>query len=360
MKLRSLYLQSFRNHQKQTLSLSPQATIILGPNASGKTNLVEAIYLLSAGKSFRAETEQEMIAYGSEMSNAKIQMTNEKDEEIRLEIMLTVGEVQGRKAPYKKFLVNGVPKRMVDFVGNLKCVIFWPQDLELVTDSPAKRRRYLDGLLGQVDWEYRRSLSSYERGVRSRNRLLAQIREGEAGRSELLFWNQLLIKSGQYLGQKRAEFIAFFNEQGKRIDGGTVKMVYDQSLISEARFTQYQDAEVAAGVTLVGPHRDDFVVMVKGDKGNRGDEGRDLHSFGSRGEQRLAVLWLKLVELDFIEKKTDERPILLLDDIFSELDHEHRTLVMAEIPKQQTIITTTDEHFIEGEMKKAQVIRLER
>lgn len=361
MLLKKIHLRNFRSYHKRDFPFSPLLTVIIGPNAIGKTNLLESIYLLSTGKSFRAETEGEMIGYGSEMSNVKCQISNEKDEKTNLEVILTVGEVMGQGAPAKKFLVDGVSRRMVDFVGNLKAVIFWPQDLELITSSPSRRRKYLDSVLSQVDREYRRTLASYERGVRSRNKLLERIREGKARNNELFFWDQLLITHGGYLTKKREEFLNFVNDQKKEIDGAVMEVLYDHSYISQARLDQYAEAEIASATTLVGPHRDDFAITVGGDKGekrNRGEKGRNLHSFGSRGEQRLAVLWLKLSELEFIKTKTGERPILLLDDIFSELDHEHRNYVLETIPKQQTIITATDIHLIEGATEKAQIITL--
>ncbi len=360
MTLTKLSLLNFRNYKKNQFNFSPSLTLIIGPNASGKTNLLEAIYLLATGKSFRAEKDREMIHYGEEMARIKSKVEINVYEECELEIVVTTGEVQGRQAPLKKYLVNGVSKRSLDFAGNLRAVLFWPQDIELITGSPGKRRRYLDGVLLQIDREYHRSLGSYERGLRSRNRILERLQEREANRQELLFWDQLLIRNGTYITTKREEFIAFINQQKKDIDGQRLEIVYDHSIISQARLAQYEKEEIAAGATLVGPHRDDFVVTLKGDKRERrgsAENGRDLHVFGSRGEQRLAVLWLKMTELTFIEEKTGEKPILLLDDIFSELDPEHRKMVMDVVGKQQTIVTTTDKHFIENDTA-AKIIRL--
>ena len=303
------------------MEFSDGITVIVGPNASGKTNILESIFLLSTGKSFRASVEAEMIGYDADLAKVKGD---------GLEIMITRGD---NGWPRKKFLVNGVSKRLIDFAGNLKVVLFGPWDLDLVTESPSLRRKFLDTVLSQVDREYRRSVLSYEKGLRQRNRLLFRIREEGLSRSQLLFWNQLLIKNGNYLSEKRREFIDFVNE------GGKIRLDYDASAISEGRLEQYKEEEVAAATTLVGPHRDDFVFF---------DQDRDLSKYGSRGEQRMAVLWLKLAELSFIEEKSGERPTLLLDDIFSELDHEHRKVVMKLAEKQQTIITTADEHFIKG------------
>lgn len=287
------------------------------------------------------------------------------NDECELELMITHGEVSGRKTPAKKYLVNGVPRRQIDFVGNLRAVLFWPEHLELVTDSPSIRRRYLDSVLVQVDREYRRNLGSYERGLRQRNRVLDLISVGKAQRSQLLFWDQLLTKSGGYITEKRGEYIDYVNTQalsGKQESGKKQNftlyalpftLLYDKSVISESRLIQYKDEEVAAKATLVGPHRDDFIIekSVKREASSKKEIlvplRLPLSTYGSRGEQRLAVLWLKLGELAFIQEKTGDRPILLLDDIFSELDIEHRTLVLERIGKQQTILTSAETDVID-------------
>ena len=328
--VKSVKLSDFRNFKRKLLEFSEGITVIVGPNASGKTNVLESLFLLSTGKSFKAGIEAEMIRYGRDLAKAKGD---------GLEVMITRGE---NGWPRKKLLVNGIPKRLIDFGGNFKTVLFGPWDLDLVTESPSLRRKFLDTVLSQVDREYRRSVLSYEKGLRQRNRLLFRIREEGLSRGQLLFWNQLLIKNGNYISEKRREFIDFANE------GGKIRLDYDSSAVSEGRLEQYKDEEIAATTTLVGPHRDDFVFF---------DQKRDLSKYGSRGEQRMAVLWLKLAELAFIEEKTDEKPTLLLDDIFSELDHMHRDIVMKIAAKQQTIITTADPHFIE-KLKVGDIIKL--
>ena len=180
-------------------------------------------------------------------------------------------------------------------------------------------------------------------------------------RSQLFFWNRLLIKNGDYLSAKRNEFVHFVNATGK-LNNQDFRLDYDKNAISEARLEQYREEEVAAATTLVGPHRDDFCFRLKKNK-----QARDLSRYGSRGEQRMGILWLKLAELAYIERATDEKPTLLLDDIFSELDYEHREVVMRVVKERQTpqhlrsagqaIITTTDLHFVE-DLKKVEKIRL--
>lgn len=341
MILTSLSLKNFRSYIKKNIEFSPTTTIIVGPNTAGKTNIVEAIYAGATGKSFRADKDQEMIRWNAEVSSITCQVSHAGDE-TKLELFLTQGEVLGQKAPMKKHLVNGIPRRQIDFIGNLRVVLFWPQDLELVTGSPGMRRRYLDSVLIQVDREYRRNLFSYERGVRQRNKLLGFICEGKAQRNQLFFWDQLIIKVGEYLTQKRAEFIDFVNQCP--MTSVHYQIAYDKSVISEARLEQYKDEEVSAKATLVGPHRDDFIISIKrqasGIKGVK--DLMDLSKFGSRGEQRLAILWIKLAELRFIEETVGDRPVLILDDIFSELDESHRAIVFELMGKQQNILTSCD------------------
>lgn len=355
MGIKKIRLTKFRNFKSKIFEFSDKTTVVVGPNASGKTNILEALYLLSTGKSFRAQVEEEMISYKAELSRVK-GLIGGRDKLI-LESLLTRGVIDagGRhpeRVARKKLLVNGVGKRLIDFAGNFRVVLFGPWDLDLVTESPSLRRKFLDSVLSQVDREYRRSVLSYEKGLRQRNKLLYRIREEGVGRSQLLFWNQLLIKNGNYLTQKRQEFIEFVNSQ-PGLNDQKFTLEYDRSAISEGRLKQYVEEEVAAATTLVGPHRDDFMFQIEGPKSGV----RNLDAFGSRGEQRMGVLWLKQAELNFLsiargaEGDLEQRPTLLLDDIFSELDHEHREVVMELAKKQQTIITTADEHFIGRRMK---------
>lgn len=352
MNIGKIHLFSFRNFDDKVLSFSDKITVIVGPNGVGKTNILESINLLSSGKSFRASVESEMINYKEEIARIKGRVLNlySKDaEKTDLEVILTRGEIglgtsNIQKVSKKRLLVSGVPKRLVDFAGILRTVVFGPWDLDLITESPSLRRKFLDSVLSQVDREYRRAIISYEKGLRQRNKLLFRIREEGLSRGQLVFWDQLLIRAGDYISRKREELIEFINET-KSFNEENYKINYDKSAISEGRLEQYKNEEVAAATTLVGPHRDDFILNVVED-----DLARELSKYGSRGEQRMAILWLKMAELLFVEKMTGSKPTLLLDDIFSELDHEHRKVVMEVAKKQQTIINTADPHYIEGLM----------
>jgi DNA replication and repair protein RecF len=244
----------------------------------------------------------------------------------------------------------------VDFAGKLLTVLFSPQDLEIIIESPSLRRNFLDEVLEQVDRNYRVASIAYAKSLRQRNALLELAQEtGRRNEKQFEYWDNLVIENGNIITQKREEFVNFLNSSAKNIFDIVVE--YDKSTISKERLLQYEREEVAAGVTLVGPHRDDLSVLMF----NGGKTAHDVKFYGSRGQQRLAILQLKMLELLFIEKSLGERPLFLLDDIFSELDEGHIKLILQEIGKQQTIITTTHEEFIPKKLLKSmKVIKFAR
>lgn len=352
MFLKSLNLQNFRSYKKSEFTLNNNITFIIGPNTSGKTNLVEAIFLLSSGKSFRADKDFQMIGFDSEIARVKGETTDAK-----LEVMITNGQINGVNVPFKKYLVNGVSRRRVDFSSNLNIIIFSPEDLDIIVDSPSLRRRFLDDILEQVDRDYRVALTTYTKGLRQRNALLEKAKEeGVRQEKQFEYWDNVLIKNGQDIAKKREEFIEYVNLQNKDIFDFAV--IYDKSVISKERLLKYKEAELGSGVTLVGPHRDDFLVEIFDDLRQT---THNVRFFGSRGQQRLIILQLKLLELAFVEQKLGHRPIFVLDDIFSELDEGHIKLVLEMVGKQQTIITTTHKEFIPQKLiEDTQIIELSK
>jgi DNA replication and repair protein RecF len=343
--LKSISLHNFRNYKKSEFSFE-KTTLVVGPNTSGKSNLVEGIYLLATGKSFRTDKDAQMLKFTEEVGRVKGVVNDDE-----LEVLLTNGEANGG-SQYKKFLINGVAKRRVDFAGKLLAVLFSPQDLEIIIESPSLRRNFLDEVLEQVDRDYRVAIIAYVKALRQRNALLEMAREtGQRNEKQMEYWDNLVIENGNIITAKREEFVNFINSSTKDIFDCVVE--YDKSLISKERLTQYEREEVAAGVTLVGPHRDDFSVLMF----NGADKtAHNVKFYGSRGQQRLAILQLKMLQLLYIEKQLGERPLLLLDDIFSELDEGHIQLILEEISKQQTIITTTHEEFIPKKLLKSMKI----
>lgn len=347
--LKSLQLQNFRSYTKKSFSFG-KSIIIIGPNTAGKSNLIESIYLLSVGKSFRADKDAQMVKLGNEMGRVKGKI-DDKD----LEVLVTVGEVAGVRTQYKRYFVNGVAKRRADFMGSFPSVLFSPKDLEIVIGSPGIRRDFLDNVLEQTDRDYRIALLGFIKSLRQRNALLELVKNGLPRKeSEFEYWDSLVIRNGSVITRKREEFTSYLNATKKDILN--FKIEYDKSVISHERLKQYKDAEGATGVTLVGPHRDDYKILF--DYGVGKDV--DLKSFGSRGQQRLGVLQLKILELKYIKEKMGIEPLLLLDDVFSELDEGHINLILEIRDDQQTIITTTHEEFIPAKIKgKMEIIELD-
>jgi DNA replication and repair protein RecF len=349
MTLKSISLQNFRSYEAEELKFNGDTTVIIGPNTSGKTNLIEAIFLLATGKSFRTDKDIQMINFKQDLARVKGRV-----EETNLEVMITNGQLGGQTSQYKKFLVNGVAKRRLDFVEHFPVVLFSPEDLDIIIGSPSLRRKFLDNVLEQVDREYRLAIVSYAKGLRQRNALLENAREtGIRNEKQFEYWDNLIIEFGEKITKKREEFIEFVNNETKDIFDFVA--FYDKSVISKVRLLQYKEAEIASGVTLVGPHRDDFSVSMFN---NTRKTTHDIKFYGSRGQQRLVILQLKILELLFIEKRLGQRPVLLLDDILSELDEGHIELILEMMGLQQTIITTTHKEFIPNKvLNKMQVIR---
>jgi len=353
MILSAISLQNFRNYELETFHFDPQTTIVIGPNTAGKSNLIEAIYLTSTGKSFRSEKDEELLRFKKDFARVKSILIDQKSKDkTETEVLFSFREgIESFLT--KKYFINGVTKRRADFAGHLLSVLFVPADLEIIIAGPSVRRNFLDDVLEQTDRDYRLAVISYTKALRQRNALLGLAKEtGKRNSEQFSFWDEILIRTGQEIEKKREEFIEFVNSAEKTCIPFAIE--YGRSSISIARLLQYKDAEVGAGVTLVGPHRDDFVVNLL-----IGESRRNMKSFGSRGQQRLSVLELKMLQLNYIEQQTKKRPALLLDDIFSELDDEHIELVLSLIGKQQTILTTTHEEFVKGKIgKKARTIRL--
>jgi len=365
MLLSSLSLQNFRNYSTAQFSFASGTTILVGPNTAGKTNLLDSIHLLSTGKSFLSDKEEELVRFGEEfgrikgtvveMTNDQLQMANDEEETV-LEILLTVDSAMQKAG--KRYFVNGVARRRTDFaLPYVPTLLFTPLHLSIINGSPNQRRNFLDEVLEQVDREYARSMNMYVKALRQRNALLETAKEsGYRNDKQFQYWDELLITTGTYIHDQRQIFIDFMNAQPQHIF--PIHTIYDHSVISEERLEKYKDAEMGACVTLVGPHRDDIQIELR----IMNQELRDAKVFASRGQQRLIVLQLKLLQLKYMQNNLDATPLLLLDDIFSELDSSHIQLVseMAGGSRsQQTIITTTHEEFIQGKFKeKAKVIEL--
>lgn len=327
MFLKQLNLTNFRNYSALNLNFDHRPTIFIGNNAAGKSNILESMYLLSTTKSPRVDEEDELIKKGEEFAKVEGFIENGGETELLVVLNRQDSEINFRK----KVLVNGIGRRVVDFIGNLPAVIFYPSDINMVTGSPSLRRWHLDLSLAQIDPEYKKALSQYEQFLTARNKVLKRIREGQGRTDELNYWTDELVKQGEGVKLKREEFFNFINSLSTPL--GEFRFEYKMSPISLERLKETNGREVAAAATLIGPHRDDYSVEL---------EGRNLAHFGSRGEQRTATLAFKLAQLEYMAKILGKRPILLLDDVFSELDADHRAHVVEIVGKQQTIIATVE------------------
>lgn len=321
MVLEALNLINFRNFERLELEFS-QTSVIVGQNSVGKTNVLESIYFLSSGKSLKGDYESEMILFGKHFSRIEGEVDNVGKLEIRLAL------VNGRFK--KELLINGVRKRLLDFIGNFYVVIFTPTDLNLVTDSPALRRDHLNVLLSQADYTYRKVILSYEKALKSRNKVLLAISQGRSVKDQLSIWDEILTKLGNLIIRKRHDLFLFLNNYKSNF--GNFQWHYLPNLITIGRLKACLVKDLETASTNIGPHRDEFRFLLG---------KNDLGLFGSRGEQRLSVLALKLAELEFLKTKITTQPILLLDDAFSELDSYHRNEVIKILDNQQTILTTT-------------------
>ena len=369
MILEQLELVDFRNFISKTFDLNDDVNVVWGKNASGKTNMLEAIYLLGTGNSFRARIIDEMVRFDQELGRVRGKIRPSlpaASKDLRdLEVMVTKGMVVGVKTLKRKYLVDGTFKRKRDYVGYLPVVVFRPENLGMLTGGSESRRDFLDEILCQVNEAFGRSLAVYTQALKRRNKLLDAIREGAVNRYSLTFWDGLLIKHGNVLSSERENLVNHINSLWKRSElFNDLKLVYDKSIISEVRLAQYKDEELAAGYTLVGPHKDDFRIQKSPPKADRplaeefsGQSENDLGVYGSRGEQRMAVLALKLGEIYFGEEKVNDKPLLLLDDIFSELDDVHKKEVLRVMQGRQVIVTTADKDDL-SLFKDAKVIEL--
>lgn len=390
MFLAHLSLTNFRNYVRAELDFSSPLTVVRGTNAQGKTNLLEAIYYLATAGSPRARTDRELInwlAYEEPSPFARLEgrvQGSETLREVSVVLLLPNDRLQ------KEIKVNGVKRRAVDLIGQLKTVLFMPEDIDLIAGSPDARRRYLDSAISQVDRGYSRALHQYNRVLVQRNSLLRGLRDRAGDPYQLEFWDQRLIEQGSRLLAGRLTAVTELNELVQdihpRLTGGheRLRLVYRSSLpldgeewplpyrqlslgtalpdgaalttdvpdratikaAFEEQLGSRRAEEIERGMSLYGPHRDDLRFLVG---------GVDMCTFGSRGQQRTIAISVKLAELDLIRSRTGEEPVLLLDDVMSELDEARREYLMDTIHgDQQVIITTTDlEYFAPAFLERA-------
>lgn len=342
--LKKISFQNFRSYEKYNLDLEP-VTIIVGPNGRGKTNLIEAIWMLSTVRSWRTDKDWEVVQWGKDF--ARIEAGD-------LSLYLSLADKE------KIFLEKKVRRKLIEAIGRQKAVLFVPESVEVITGSPALRRRLLDILFTQIDQGYGRSLLELQRILKNRNAILNQLRDRSVIRDELGFWDKELTKIGGKVIKKRKESIDFLDKilESKygsiAQTGDSLRIVYRPVVCDLDRYSELLEnnleSELRVGATLLTPTRDDFEILLN---------KKNIANFGSRGEQRSAILALKSAELEFIKNKTGDEPILLLDDVFSELDKNRRRHLAEIVSSQQTVITTTDIDYLGKNLRKnAKIIEL--
>jgi DNA replication and repair protein RecF len=361
--LDSITICDLRGYASLDAAFGPGPQLIAGPNAAGKTSLLEAIVLLAWGRSHRTSADGEVVRWGADLARIEGRAGAETIEVALVRTGAEPGLAPNGSSPggsqarsgsgaRKRIRVNGVPRRAAGLVGLLRAVLFAPEEMLLVVGSPGLRRAAIDQLAGQRGSAYLRDLATYGRTLQQRNSLLRAIREEQADRSELRFWDGTFLDAGSAIVDARLRLledlagplarahaeIAPEEAAASRlaIRYATNASAFPGELPRDAlarRLVETAEKEVWNGSTLIGPHRDDLVFEL---------DGRDLSGFASRGQQRTAILAFKLAELDLLTEQDGRPPLLLLDDVFSELDPERRAHLVrriAELP--QSFVTTT-------------------
>ena len=340
-----LSLTNFRNYTQLELDLPLHLVVLRGDNARGKSNLLEAIYFLATARSHRAAGERELMSWfvtGAAMPVARLLARAQTARgPVEVEIALRGTYATAEEAHFQKRIkINGIRRRAVDLVGQLNVVIFGPHDIELISGAPSLRRRYLDLTDCQIDRRYLRSLQRYNKAIQQRNHLLRSITERRAEPDQLDFWDNELVEAGSYLVAQRQLTVAELSRHAQlihcQLTAGKeeLSMFYRPSVgIEDFAYglKSVREKEIAQGISLIGPHRDDFQFSVN---------GIDMSLFGSRGQQRTIAVSLKLAEARFIHSKTGDHPILLLDDVLSELDSARRHHILESISSYEQVIMT--------------------
>jgi DNA replication and repair protein RecF len=397
MHVSRLHLHDFRNYQRLDLELTPGITLLYGPNAAGKTSLLEALFYLATTRSPRTSTDRELVRWdaapeagvppfariAADVQQARGLLRLEVTVQVRRDAPTTDVTLRPQGATHKRMRINRKPVRALDLVGNLRVVLFTPADLVLVHGSPGERRRYLDITLSQLDPRYVRTLAHYNKLVQQRNSLLRAWRERRrplrAVDDELAYWDQELTTSGGYILAERLRAVHDLNHLVGplfgEITGGDQPLTLryqastnlheqaeqaahpDAAAIAQhmrAQLTQQRRDELHRGQTLTGPHRDDILFSVN---------DVNLGVYGSRGQQRSVALALKLGEARLMQQRSGETPVLLLDDLLSELDMQRRTHLLQTVvqPGQQTVLTATDTSQFDAHfLQQATRIRIEQ
>ncbi len=336
MYVKKLRLTGFRNYKSEEFEFSPETNILYGNNAQGKTNALEALYLFSIGKSFRTQQDRELINFDENFTKIYVEF-EDKTRTNEIEIAI-------RRDRKKQIKINEVPiTKMGDLIGLFTVILFSPDELNLTKGSPNARRRFLDIALSQTRPKYYHILRRYNNVLEQRNNLIKKLKfhPDNSAKETLFVWNEKLSEYGIEIIKCRKNFVERLNEFASKIhseiSGESFLVKYKPAFSTKEEFLEKLnssvDKEIEQGFTLYGPHRDDLDLFT---------EGKDIKTYGSQGQHRSAVLSLKLAQADMIHEDTGEYPVLLLDDIMSELDSDRRAYLVNKIKNKQVIITCTD------------------
>ena len=334
MYIEKIKLINFRNYEQLDLNLNKNINIIYGNNAQGKTNILESIFLCSFGKSFRTSKEKEMIKFNESNSIVEIYY-QKKDRDGKIKI-----EIGDRKQIY----LNGIKiKKLSELLGNINIVIFTPDDINILKDGPANRRRFLDMMIGQLRPNYVYNLNMYLKTIEQRNNYLRQIKEENKPEEMLEIWDEKLADYGEKIFNYRNEFIEKISKKINKIHGEItenkeeLKIDYISNCEDKESYLKLlkerRKLDIIKGFTTKGVHRDDFMIYIN---------GKEVNIYGSQGQNRTVILSLKLSELNVVYEEIGEYPILLLDDFMSELDEERRKNFLNNIKDTQVILTGTE------------------
>lgn len=353
MILTKLQLQNFRNYEKIELEFPEDVKkiVLFANNASGKTNILEAIYILALTKSFRSKKYEDLVLWGKDFAAVKGLLKTEDDEK-SLEVF--IDEMKEHKKILK---VNDVKVASNKFVGEFNVVFFHPEDLNMLYLSPDLRRRYLNVLLCQTNKNYFQAISNYRKIIKQRNKLLFKIWEGSGRKNDLEVWDEKLVQEGEIVMQERKKTVKFLNETiekiYRKISGGKEKLTIKYKSNAETNYAEKLKESIETDIkkcsTHIGPHRDDLKFYLN---------ERNIEEYGSRGEFRTVLLALKFGEIAYIREKTDKNPVLLLDDVFSELDPDRQKHLCSAGNGCQTIITVTDIGNLQSVDEKMHIFEL--
>lgn len=352
MIIRSIDLQNFRNYKFLHMDFDEKTNILYGDNAQGKTNILESIYLSVTTKSHRGSRDSEMISFGEEEAHIKTIVTK-KNIDYRIDMHL-------KKNKSKGIAINGVPiKKSIDLYGIINTVLFSPEDLGIIKNGPAGRRRFMDMELCQLDRIYVNSLVNYNKAVDQRNRLLKDAYYDKSLLDTIEIWDLQLVKYGSDVIKIRRKFVSELNEIIKkihaRLTGNIENLIveYEPSVNEDEFLYQLEksrERDIRMKMTSYGPHRDDISFLT---------DGIDIRKYGSQGQQRTTALSLKLAEIELVKSVTGDTPILLLDDVLSELDSNRQNYLLGSIDKVQTVITCTGlDEFINNRFSINRVFRV--